>query len=130
MGLAETYSTLTRSPPPASPSPNAAPARKAAGSTARSASGATSMLMKPGPAGSARATPGASRSRAASACASSAGLRPAWRAQTIAALVAMSPCAASRAGVTSALAASSSGSPGSSASRADSTVARMSAKMS
>src|SRR3954471_23014340 len=56
--------------------------------------------MKPGPATSTFSTRGSARSLAAIASANSRGLRPASLASTIAALVAMSPCAASRGGST------------------------------
>src|SRR5262249_26505529 len=56
--------------------------------------------MKPGPATSAFATTSSSRSFAAIASANARGLAPASLARTMAALVAMSPCALSRGGST------------------------------
>jgi hypothetical protein len=56
--------------------------------------------MKPGPATSAFATTSSRRSFAAIASASARGLLPAPLARTMAALVAMSPCALSRGGST------------------------------
>ena len=91
VGLAETYSTLTRSLP--------ADGREAIGlafarmvsSSSRQASSVSLRLMKPGPAISTEVTGGSASSFGLIASASARGLVPAALASTIAALIARSP---------------------------------------
>ena len=107
MGLALTYSTLTRRRIPRSQRPYSSPLSSAAPTTPRQTSAVSRRLMKPGPATSAVSTRGSIDIRPARSAAISRGATPAAFASTIAALVAMSPCEGSRGGSTETLASES-----------------------
>ena len=94
VGLADTNSTRTFPPLPASLRPNAAPRASTSFTTAKRAPPARVKLMKPGPATSARASTSLAPSAATIASATSRGFNPARLASCSAALVAKSPWAA------------------------------------
>jgi hypothetical protein len=127
VGLAETYSTLTRSSLPTVHSPYSSPSRRIVRSSSRQASGDRRRLMKPGPAISTEVTGGSASSFALISSASARGLVAAGFASTIAALVARSPCAGSRGGSTVTFLRSRSAGSAPSATRSSSTPSRSAA---
>ncbi len=88
VGLAETNSTITRSPRRESLRPNPSPVAITRCTTDWRAAGTRNRLTKPAPAISTRSTSGEAGNAATIACASSRGLRFACFASTSATLVA------------------------------------------
>ncbi len=101
VGLAETNSTCTRSPPPTSTRPKAGPRRSTSSRTRKSQPRAMVKLMKPGPATSTSARRSVSGRWRTMTSATSRGLRPTAGAIPSATLDAKSPCSLCRGRTTS-----------------------------